>query len=303
MSDGAPAIVVNDVSHNPAGNSPAANTGGAGAPNTAGASAPSAPTSTPTPTDWTASLDDDAKGYVTNKGFKTPADVLKSYRNAETLLGVPADNVLKLPTKDDDADGWNKVYGRLGRPEKADDYKIPMPEKGGDENFAKWAKETFHKHGLTAKQAEKLATDFNQYAETVNQNVQAAEAERTKFDPAVLKNEWGMAHDKNMALIDRAAHTLGIKDSQLLALRNAMGPTDALRFMYNVASKLGGEDSFVGGGNSSAFGSVLTPNAALNKIAALKQDTAYVAKLAAGDTAAIEEFTRLHQMAHPDPVV
>src|SRR4051812_7514574 len=70
------------------------------------------------PADWTAGLNEATRGFVENRGFKDPQTLADSYVNLEKLMGVPKDRLLQVPEKDDDAEGWGKVYNRLGRPEK-----------------------------------------------------------------------------------------------------------------------------------------------------------------------------------------
>ena len=45
---------------------------------------------------WTAAFDEDTNAYVSNKGWKEPADLLTSYRNLEKFAGG-AKNLLELP--------------------------------------------------------------------------------------------------------------------------------------------------------------------------------------------------------------
>ena len=113
--------------------------------------------SVPASTDWTNGFNEDLKGYTTSKGFKDPSAVVDSYRNLEKLIGVK-EKLLQVPddlgSKDMDA-----VWNRLGRPEKAEGYSF----KGADEGFDKWAKESFHKAGLTTNQAKSVIEQYDAY--------------------------------------------------------------------------------------------------------------------------------------------
>ena len=266
-------------------------------------SLPAAATSAPpasSPSDWLSSLSEESKGYIQVKGFKDPAAVVESYINLEKLHGVPAENLLKLPTKDDDVEGWNQVHTRLGRPAKAEDYKIPAPAQGQtDENFSNWAKNAFHQAGLSTKQAEKLATQFNEFAATSQAQQQQVSAQAGKTAEAELKREWGGAYEQNMRLIDKAAVQLGMKDEHLAALRQAMGPAAAVKFVHNLAVSLGGEDKFVGGAHG-GFNGALTPGAAQSKIKALKSDKEFTMRYINGDVKALEEMELLHKFAYPE---
>ena len=69
-------------------------------------------------------------------------------------MGLPADQILRLP-KADDAEGMMKVYDRLGRPAKPEEYKLPKVAHRTPE-AEKAAQEWFHKAGLTTSQAAKV---------------------------------------------------------------------------------------------------------------------------------------------------
>src|SRR3990167_3081868 len=76
---------------------------------------------------WTDGLPQETLGFVEKKGWKGNADVITSYQNLEKLQGVPAERIIKLPEKLEGTE-MDVIYNRLGRPEKPDGYKIPVPE-------------------------------------------------------------------------------------------------------------------------------------------------------------------------------
>ena len=247
--------------------------------------------------DWKSGFNDELKGYVEAKGFKDPAAITESYRNLEKITGAGLDKLIKLPQKPDDQAGWNDVYKKLGRPEKADDYKVEVPE-GVDSGFAKWAKGMFHEAGLSKSQGEKLAAKWNEYVnnqknqsiESKNQNIAAQEAE--------LKKEWGMAFDKNMSTARAAAREFGIENETIDKLEEVMGFAGVIKFMHNVGSKLG-EHGFVSSQSQQGFG-VMSPEAARSRINLLKSDPEFGKRFMNGEMTAKEEMARLHQMAYPD---
>jgi len=92
-----------------------------------GATSSTAPTSTGT---WIDSIEDsELKGYVSNKGWSDPAELAKGYQNLEKLLGSEK---MPMPKGPEDAEGWNRVYDKLGRPESPDGYGIKAPDGGWD---------------------------------------------------------------------------------------------------------------------------------------------------------------------------
>ncbi len=269
------------------------------APAATGESLASNPTTTPAPTqDWTSGFNDELKGWVSAKGFKDPAAITESYRNLEKIHGAGPDKLVKLPQKPDDQAGWNEVYKKLGRPDKADDYKIDIPQGVADDNFAKWAKGIFHEAGLSKSQGEKIAAKWNEYVQNNAKQVVESNNQNIAAQETSLKQEWGMAFDKNMEVARNAAKEFGIDNDTIDKLEDAMGWTGVIKFMHNVGSKLG-EHGFVTSSQQQGFG-VMTPEAARHRIQLLKSDNDFAKRFMSGEMSAREEMNRLHQMAYPE---
>ncbi len=277
-------------------------------------STPNAPISTdptppaapaPTAFDWkSANLSQEHATLVTERGWKSPDDVMKSYRNLETATGVPPERLIKLPSAKDanDPKVWNDIYAKLGRPESADKYVIPLPD-GDKGEFATAVKPWMHEAGLSQSQATKLATKWNEHLATT-QKQQLAELEATNATEVTqLKQAWGTDYDNRASLVDRAADTFGMKQDQLDALKTVMGPKGAMEFLYNIGSKIAVEDKTVPGmsGQSTSMG--MTSEAAIAKIAQLKSDKDFAKLFSSSDgkqrMEARNEISRLHQIAYP----
>lgn len=247
------------------------------------------PPATPPPAaGWYDSFEPELKGYVETKGFKDPKDLTLAYRNLEKLHGVPADQLLRLP-KADDAEGMGKLYDRLGRPAKPEDYGLKGEGAEGEylSNMAQWA----HALGLSAKQVTGLVEKMAEYGKAHDAKSQA-EIDRARAEAsAALKTKWGAAYEKHASIVDRAAEEFGMEEADLVALRDAMGPAKAMEFLYNIGSKLG-ESAFVTGDRPAK--GALTPEAARGRIQALQQDKAFGQRLINKDPEAIAEWDRLH---------
>lgn len=283
----------------------AATTTTAPAPDTAVQSGAQQATQNNAAFDWkTTGFDDDGLGYVANKGWKGPGDMLASYRNLEKLTGVPADKLVRLPT-DASPEAWNEVYTKLGRPESADKYEIPVPE-GDTGEFAKTAASWFHEAGLSNNQATKLAERWNKHVGSLTTAQTEAQNQKIQTEVNALKSEWGGSFDANMQLVERAAEAFQVSEQQLIALKSAMGPAAAMKFMHGIGSKLGVEDNGLigqGGGGTGTFGGV-TPQQALSQINELRNDRAFVQQFTSQDPKtrgeARAKMDRLHKLAYPD---
>jgi hypothetical protein len=255
--------------------------------------------------DWAkAGLDSEALGFVQQKGYKGPGDLVGAYRGAEKLLGVPADQVIKLPQGEFNQTTFNEqVANRLGRPAKATDYNLPVPT-GADSNYAKQASEWFHELGLTTQQATALANKSNEYYMGQNKTSSEAAAAKATMDVTTLKANWGADYDKNTAIVDKAANTFGMNPDQLGALKNSMGPKAAMEFLLNIGNRLPtGDDPFIDGeGRQTNFQGGMSVDQAKARKGELMKDKAWVTKYGKGDTQAKAEMTRLNQIISPGHV-
>jgi len=252
--------------------------------------------------DWAQHVNDpETLGYVQNKGWKGPGDVLGSYRNLEKLTGVPADKIVKLPT-DDNAEAWNEVYTKLGRPESADKYTLPLPQ-GDDGAFAKEAAAWFHEAGLSNSQAAKVAEKWNEHMTKMLSSEAEVSGQKHQAEINSLKAEWGSNYEANATLVDRAASTFGLNEQQLGALKSALGPAGAMKMLHSIGSKIAVEDNgLIGHNQGSAFGAV-TPEQAMAKIAANRSDRTFIERFTSSDPKmrgeARAEMDRLHRIAYP----
>ena len=251
------------------------------------------------PQDWTASFDDGTRGFIQTKGWKSPADVLGSYQNLEKLLGADkAGRGVVLPKDDAPPEEWGQFYGKLGRPESADGYKLPLPE-GDTGEFAKTASGWFHEAGLTAKQAEVLASKWNEFGSAQMQAQAEKFAQQSVIDEQDLKKAWGKDFEANAELARRACREAGLSDAEGQAIERALGLKKAAE-VFSFLGKQFAEAPMKGGEGASSGRFGTTPEAAKSRIEALKKDPDWSAKYLKGDADARGEFARLHQIAFPE---
>ena len=168
--------------------------------------------------EWAAGLSETARTVVANKRWTDPSAAIESYASLEKYLGADkAGRGLVLPKDDAPAEEWGQVFAKLGKPESPEGYQIPLPE-GDDGSFAKMVTPLFHQANLTAKQAEALASGWN---ELVAQQ-QAAEQEKWAQESTIqvdqLKREWGSTFEANAALAQRAIREAGATTDEALAI-------------------------------------------------------------------------------------
>jgi hypothetical protein len=214
--------------------------------------------------------DADLKGFAELKKLNSPADAVKGWQSAEKLLGVPAEQLLRIPGADAKPEDFNPIYDRLGRPKDATEYKLPIPE-GDNGEFAKKMAPILHKHGLTSRQAEGLANDWNgvmiETAKTMaeEQNIQET------ADLESLKKEWGGAYDQRVELGRRAVRQFAPDQETLGALEKSLGTAKLIKLFAKIGEGLGeAKPAGFDTESSGTFG--LTPAAAKAKLTELETD-------------------------------
>ena len=224
------------------------------APDPAPAPAPASPWDT---------LPEDAKGYVQNKGWKEPADLLESYRNLEKLRGVPPEKLLRLP---DDPKDMGQVYDRLGRPDAPDKYTVAIPEGEKDAVFTEMAAAA-HAAGLSDDQFKGLQTKFAEVSQKLMQ--ERSEAVARGLD------EWKQAHPADFNNVRHLSQMVGIGEQDMAS---AMAG-DAAAFygvLAKVASRLG-EAPAVPGDTKPGF--QMTPAQARDRLDSMMTDDKYLERL------------------------
>jgi hypothetical protein len=223
-----------------------------------------AETEAPAVTSWLEGFDADARGYVETKGFKEPADLLNSYRNLEKLRGVPAERLIKLPEKMDDAEAMGEVFDRLGRPEAADKYTRALGDEFNDDVFKGIASEA-HKLGLTDAQFAGMQQATAQFAAKVQEAQDAQIA--SEFD------EWKGKNADGFNAAARAMAQAGVSEEQLEGIL-----TGNKAALYDFLAKVGAglNEAPVTQGDNPPAGFEMTPAAAKSKIQELMADEAFM---------------------------
>jgi hypothetical protein len=245
--------------------------------------------------DWTIGLSEEDRGLVQLKKYGSPADVVKALRHAQQFIGAPADELVRIPKAGLDIEGVKSIMAKLGMPAKPEEYQLPVPQEGGDPEFAKAASGWFHKYGLTREQAVGIVNEVNAWVGEAQKTAKETHENGLRMEEAQLKTEWGEAYQRRWQVAKNAAGQLGLTAEHLAALQNAMGPAAMVKFVYGMAARLG-EDRFLGGDH---VGNGLTPAMADQRIQELKSDKAFMGRLMSGDKKAAKEWEDVHRAKNP----
>lgn len=249
--------------------------------------------------DWKGTLGDEFAALeptITGKGWKSPADAVKAYTEAQKLVGKGGQGGLTVPKDDAPAEDWAKFYDGLGRPKAPADYKLPVPE-GQDDGFAKTAATWMHEAGLSPRQATGLATKWNEFVASQQQAEEAAFAQKSASELGTLKKEWGAEYDANIEFSKRAQRAAGLTEEEGAALERSLGLAKAVKLMAQLGRSMR-EDSLEGNRGGSFK---LSAAEAKEKLEANKADPnfrkALLDRYDPGHKRAVEEQDRLQRIS------
>lgn len=290
--------------------------GTAPASSSAALAAPSAPVAAPAPTSatiapppaaagptaavpWLDGADDTTLGYVANKGWSKPAELLNSYQNLEKLLGADkANNAVIIPKEGADPKEWQAVYDRLGRPTGPDGYKAEIPDHIPKEVVAATLAK-YHELGLTKAQGDAMLA-FEAGRAVAAQNATVADkAAKFAAEDSAVKTDWGQAYTQNLAAAQAAARGLGLDSATIDKMSEGIGHKATMQLLAKIGSKMG-EPDFVAGDNTERFSAALTPGQAKSTIQERMADREFVKAYTSGSKPARDEMARLHQYAYPE---
>lgn len=254
-------------------------------------------------------LPEDIRGDAVFKDIKDLSGLAKSYKGQASMLGVPKDQLLRLPTEGDEK-STREFYAKLGVPEKADGYTLKTPDGAKvDAEFLNGFKEQAHKLGITPKQAQALV-DWNiAVGAKQGEGASAAQAAETAERVGKIKTEWGQAFDQKVAGAQAAVNYLdekaGLKGELKAALeRTGLGNEPAFAKLFDHLANNLREDGLLG--KATGGETIESPVEARQQIDALYKDAAFMKVYNSPDKkdqahiAAVQRMAALFQRAHPE---
>lgn len=241
------------------------------------------------------------RGLVENKGWKGPEDAVKSYSELQKYVGMPKERLMTLPERDDDAAGWNAIYSKLGRPEKAEDYGLAQL-KNADPDYAAVISKIMYETGVSKKQAQAIVKGHTEFLDAYLAKQDADRRAKIEAETVQLKGEWGEQYQTTterggMALKELWGDQAGVIAA---ALQDKLGFLGAAKVIAKLADKAG-EPQFrqSGAGTGSPSGMGMSPDGAKAEIARLKADQDFVKDYINGNSQARERMSNLMKIAHP----
>lgn len=219
---------------------------------------------------WKDYLDEDIKGDPSLKAVKDLKGLAKSYVHAQRMVG--ADKFL-VPNQYASPEEWNSVYGKLGKPESVDGYKLTLPEKHGmGEDFLKGLKETAFSSGLNNKQTEQFANFYLGQLETAQNKIAEIEKQEMTQEIDGLKKEWGQAFDSKIKAASTALKAFGGEEIFTYLQETGLDNNVHLaKFFAKVGEALAEDDTQPGNPSSG----LQTPAGAAKELDSIMSNPAY----------------------------
>lgn len=253
-----------------------------------------------------------AKGFDINDQVKLTTSLTKSYQEAQSKLGVPAEELLRMPKPNAPEADIKAFLGRLGVPAEAKEYDLSTVKFTDgtelDPGFADTMRAALLEARVPKDRAGGVVASVVKFMEGVETADKADTTAKLSEEMTALKSNWGTRYDLNMQLAKTTLETLGAKvgmtPEDTKAAWDALGTvgginaSKSLQMLLHIATRMG-EAPFVGGGNGSADPAMLSQDSAKAEIAMLKKDTGFRKKLFDKDTESTKRWTNLHKIAYP----
>ena len=164
------------------------------------------------------------------QNFQDHNALAKSYVNLVKKMGVPSEQLLRLPTED--GEGWDDVYNALGRPQDAEGYQFSQEIPEGFDQYA-------HEQGLSQRQADSILDSYhNLMASQEEADAEAYDQNRVE-SLQTLQQDWKHSYQENADLANRAF--MQFATPELVDLVNETGigsDPEMVKFLYRIGSFL-----------------------------------------------------------------
>lgn len=267
---------------------------------------------------WHANIDQTIRDFWAGKKYdltdpvKLVDVVTRNYQNAEKFLGVPTEELLRIPKPNADTSEITTFWNRVGVPKEAKEYdfsQIKMADGSEvDPAFFDTMRASLHSNRVPKDYAGNVVKDVIKYLEA-NDKAEAAEIAATAQEQRqLLDKNWGNRAAYNLTVardaMERFGQLAGLNKEQTDAAVDALskiggiGAAPVLEMFRQIGARMG-EAPFVGseprpGGEQ--LGAMSKEDAKV-QIDALKKDQGFVERLLKGDVEAKRRWANLHQVA------
>lgn len=247
---------------------------------------------------WKEALPDGIRSHPSLASLESVENLAKSWVNAQKLIGKEK---LPLPSGPEDKEGWNMVFSRLGRPEKAESYEIDKTKVPAeipiDDNLLTSLKAQAHALGFNPSQMQGLFdwwidTEKGILAETLSLDKQERETAE-----AALRQEWGSAYDQNVKLATTLISKFGGNAAQELLSSSFANDSKVIKLLASIGKAMSEDTDLLG-----EFTPILSPAEAQIEINKIQGDRnhPYYKKGHPEHQVAVEHMESLFKLVYPE---
>lgn len=244
-------------------------------------------------------LSEDLRNEPSLQSFDSVDNLAKSYVHARRMIGTDPSEVLRVP-KEGDADGWNQIYNRLGRPDEPSGYQFDLGDGEEDSNVADF-KNVAHQLGLSNNQAKMVLGIYNQVNEQEITKDQEEFEQMNVEQLQQIQTEWGDSFKRNSELARRAIQNFASEETvEALKEVGLINHPEILKTFSRIGEAMAESDFLPGTRGQTGAPS---PANAEDQISQRMQDQdfklAYLDENNPGHDGAVREMTKLFSFATP----
>jgi hypothetical protein len=286
-------------------------------PEPAAAPSAEAPPAAAASAPWHANIDQSIKDFWVAKKYDLSdparlADVVsRSYQGAERLLGVPADELLRLPKANADSTEVTTFWNRVGVPKEAKDYDFSQIKTAAgeapDQALVDALRTSLHANRVPKDNAPAVLRDVVKYLDGKQSEVSANATAEVQKQEQWLKTNWGARHAYNLQVakdaLDRFGQASGLTAQQTnqaidaLSKVGGIGAAYAMEMLRQIGSRMGEQEFVAGGLRPLTDNQPMSQEQAKAEIRALMNDNDFRARLLAGNVEAKRKWDNLHSLS------
>jgi hypothetical protein len=177
-------------------------------------------------------ISEEEESYLSKKGLKSPAELLKSYRELEKAYS----HKISLP-KDGDKEALNKLYSRLGMPDNTENFALTL--KTEDQPMSEAFKQVCLENHILPQSAQALYDWFYRFRAVETEQAEAQRLKNSLAEAEAVQREWGNDRLKNQELMKRGIRLFTEGDDDLVdAMEQSLGTRQMMQVFYHLGEAI-----------------------------------------------------------------
>lgn len=185
-----------------------------------------------------ASLSDEERAFASEHKITNAGEAVRMARIFQSQSKLPGDRVLELPIEGDEkaSEKLAAIYGKLGRPDAPDAYKMPALEMFKlDEREAPEVMKGLHDLNLTQSQFEGVMAMLDGRVKAAAAAQDADAAKHVETAEQQLRQEWGGAYDERLRVAASLAQSRGEGFMAMLDETGLGNNPEVAKLLYDFA--------------------------------------------------------------------